>query len=54
MSVITQAENSALIDAARCGKTEVIVELAKAGVDLNQQDKVCHCMYVIYMACTCT
>ena len=36
----SQAGDSALIKAARWGKTEVAVELIKAGVNLNLQNKV--------------
>ena len=41
MSVITQYGDSALVCAADCGKTEVVVELVKAGANLNLQDTVC-------------
>ena len=41
MSVTTQDGNSALIEAARSGETEVLVELVKAGANLNLQNRVC-------------
>ena len=41
MSVITQVGESALMDAARWGMTEVVVELVKAGANLNLQNIVC-------------
>ena len=41
MSVITQVGRSALMDAARWGRTEVVVELVKAGANLNLQNIVC-------------
>ena len=41
MSVITQDGESALMRAAYRGQTEVVVELVKAGADLNLQNKVC-------------
>ena len=41
MSVITQDGESALMRAAYWGQTEVVVELVKAGADLNLQNKVC-------------
>ena len=40
MSVITQLGYSALMEAARKGKTEV-VELVKARANVNMQDNVC-------------
>ena len=54
MSVITQYGISALIYAAGWGKTEVVVELVKAGANLNLQNTVCQyrsaCTPVV---CTC-
>ena len=47
MSVITQDRTSALMLAARKGKTEVAVELMKAGANVNMQTKVCHIMYML-------
>ena len=41
MSVITQRGRSALMWAASEGKTEVVVELVKAGANVDVQDKVC-------------
>ena len=46
MSVITQDGGSALMYAASGGRTEVVVELVKAGANLNLQDTVCQ--YIIY------
>ena len=40
-SVITQSDQTALIEAARGGHTEVVVELVKAKANLDLQDKVC-------------
>ena len=46
MSVITQDGDSALMWATREGKTEVVVELVKAGANVDLQNKVhtCTCM----------
>ena len=44
MSVITQDGNSALMGAAMEGKTKVVVELVKAGADVDMQSKVCYMM----------
>ena len=41
MSVITQDGNSALMRAAENGYTKVVVELVKAGANLDLQNKVC-------------
>ena len=41
MSVITQDGQSALMMAARCGKTDVAVELLKAGANVDMQNNVC-------------
>ena len=41
MSVITQWGDSALMEAARVGKTEVVVELVKAGTNMDIQNEVC-------------
>ena len=41
MSVITQDGCSALMEAAMRGKTEVVVELVKAGANVDMQDDVC-------------
>ena len=48
MSVITQNGVSALMWAAKEGKTEAVVELVKAGANVDMQDEVCQYMY-IYM-----
>ena len=44
LSFISQNGNSALIDAVNSGKTDVVVELVKAGANLDLQDKVCSVM----------
>ena len=41
MSVITQDGDSALMRAADWGRTEVVVELVKAGALLDLQNTVC-------------
>ena len=41
MSVITQEGVSALMLAAMEGETEVVVELVKAGANVDMQNKVC-------------
>ena len=41
VSVITQDGDSALMRAASGGHSEVVVELVKAGVNLNLQNNVC-------------
>ena len=48
MSVITQRGDSALMWAAREGKSEVVVELVKAGANVDMQNSVCQ-----YNTCTC-
>lgn len=40
MSVFTQDGNSALMAAAYSGKTDVVMELVKAGANLDLQNKV--------------
>ena len=49
----SQDGNSALMEAAWRGKTEVVVELRKAGVNLNLQNKVQRlsilCMFTTYI-----
>ena len=40
MSVITQSGQSPLMYAARKGKTEVVVELVKAGANIDLQNEV--------------
>ena len=46
MSVITQKGYSALMLAAMEGKTEVVVELVKAGANVDMQTEVCQYIYV--------
>ena len=41
MSVISQDGNSALMQAAYNGRTEIVVELVKAGANLDLQNTVC-------------
>ena len=41
MSVITQDGNSALMEATKECNTEVVVELVKAGANIDMQNKVC-------------
>jgi ankyrin repeat protein len=48
MSVITQNGVSALMCAAREGKTEAVVELVKAGANVDMQNKVCQYIYVVH------
>ena len=48
MSVITQNGASALMAAAREGKTEAVVELVKAGANVDMQTKVCQYIYVVH------
>ena len=48
MSVITQNGASALMVAAREGKTEAVVELVKAGANVDMQTKVCQYIYVVH------
>ena len=43
MSVITQDGESALMMAAREGRTEVVSLLLKAGANTDLQNKVCQC-----------
>ena len=40
MSVFTQEGGSALMEAVKQGKTEVVVELVKAGANVDMQNKV--------------
>ena len=40
LSILTQGGQSALMESARCGKTGVVVELVKAGANVNPQNKV--------------
>ena len=48
MSVITQDGASALLEAASVGKTEAVVELVKAGANVDMQDEVCQYIYVVH------
>ena len=41
MSVITQEGYCALMEAARSGKTDVVIELVKAGANVDMQNRVC-------------
>ena len=43
---ITQEGYSALMLAAMEGKTEVVVDLVKAGASVDMQDEVCSIMYM--------
>ena len=59
MSVITQKGDSALTMAASEGATEVVVELVKAGANVEMQNRVWHNVFVTYThvhvyICTCT
>lgn len=45
VSIIMQWGDSALMEAARWGETKAVVELIKAGADLNLQTSVCQ--YVV-------
>ena len=44
LSLNSQNGNSALIEAAKAGKTDIVVELVKAGANLDLQNKVCPVM----------
>ena len=48
MSVITQKGGSALMAAAQEGKTEAVVELVKAGANVDMQNEVCQYIYVVH------
>ena len=48
MSVITQDGYSALMAAAGLGKTETVVELVKAGANVDMQNEVCQYIYVVH------
>ena len=50
MSVITQRGESALMMAAMMGETEVVVELVKAGANVDMQNKVCM-LYIYTYSC---
>ena len=47
MSVMSQEGDSALMGAAREGKTEVVVELVMAGANVEMQNEVCQHIYVV-------
>ena len=49
MSVITQWGDTALMVAAREGKNEVVMELVKAGANVDMQNRVCQYNTCIYM-----
>ena len=40
-SLMSQDGNSALMKAAYCGRTDVVVELVKRGANLDLQNEVC-------------
>ena len=48
LSVITQEGVSALMAAAVWGRTEAVVELVKAGANVDMQTKVCQYIYVVH------
>ena len=52
MSVITQVGRSALIVAARDGRTEIVQQLVKAGANLDLQNKVCQYVETHDVQCT--
>ena len=45
MSVITQDGDSALMEATKVGNTEVVIELVKAGANVDMLNKVCQYKY---------
>ena len=49
----SQDGDSALMEAARRGKTEVVIKLIAAGANLNLQNKVQGCQYgsVVFLYC---
>ena len=49
MSVITQYGDSALMTAAYCGRTEVVMKLVKAGALLDLQNIVCPYQIIHYV-----
>ena len=51
--VITQDGGSALMVAAMEGKTEVVIELVKAGANVDMQDNVCQYTMYICVCCIC-
>ena len=48
MTVIKQNGWSALMAAAQEGKTEAVVELVKAGANVDMQNEVCQYIYVVH------
>ena len=48
MSVITQDGVSALMFAAGRGKTEAVVELVKAGANVDMQAEVCQYTFIVH------
>ena len=48
MSVITQDGWSALMKTAMMGKTEAVVELVKAGANVDMQNNVCQYIYMTH------
>ena len=53
MSVITQWGDSALMKAAWKGKTEAVVELVKAGTNVDMQNRVCQYAHRYIYTCLC-
>ena len=53
MSVITQNGWSALMWAASEGRTKVIVELVKAGANVDMQNTVCQYLYIYVYTYSC-
>ena len=53
MSVITQRGDSALMMAASEGETKVVVELVKAGANVEMQNRVCQKTYIYTCTCVC-
>ena len=54
MSVITQFGVSALMWAAKVGRTEVVVELVKAGANVDLQDVSYVNTFIMYTCTPCT
>ena len=52
MSVITQSGESALLNAAFYGHTEIVQQLVKAGANLDLQDEVCQYVETHDVQCT--
>ena len=49
MSVIAQDGWSALMEATMWGKTEVVVQLAKAGASMDMENDVCKFLHYIHV-----